>query len=192
MMMTKPTAEQKQAITENDKSFDGQFFYAVKTTKIFCRPSCKSRVPNFDHVTIFAEAKDALKAGYRPCKRCKSAGSQLPDEEWVSQVEMYIEENHAQPLTLKRIAEHCHGSAYHLHRVFKRIKGITPLEYLQNIRIEKAKDYLIHTDLSIQEIGKLVGITNAPRFSTVFKDKNKHTPSHFRKNKKKKVLDNEK
>ncbi|WP_440895581.1 bifunctional transcriptional activator/DNA repair enzyme AdaA [Amphibacillus sp. Q70] len=191
-MMTKPTAEQKQAIIKNDKSFDGEFFYAVKTTKIFCRPSCRSRVPNFDHVTIFKHAEDALKAGYRPCKRCKSGGRQLPDEEWVSHVEMYIVENFSEPLTLKQIAEHCHGSAYHLHRVFKKIKGITPLEYLQQTRMEKAKDYLIHTDLSIKEIGKLVGITNAARFSTVFKHKNKQTPSHFRKNKRKKVSANEK
>lgn len=181
-MMKKPTEEQKRAIIENDQSYDGKFFYAVKTTKIFCRPSCKSRVPNFDNVTIFRDAADAVGAGYRPCKRCKSGGSRLPDEEWITHIEMYIKENYSKPLTLDYIADHCHGSAYHLHRVFKRIKGITPLEYLQQIRMEEAKIYLVQTDLSIQEIAKLVGIPNSARFSTVFKEKNKQTPSHYRKN----------
>ncbi|UOQ50566.1 bifunctional transcriptional activator/DNA repair enzyme AdaA [Gracilibacillus caseinilyticus] len=180
-MMLQLTEERKKAIVENDKSYDDQFFYAVKTTNIFCRPSCKSRVPNFDNVTIFTQAEDALKAGYRPCKHCKSGGNSLPDEEWISHVEMYIKENYSNPLTLTSIAEHCHSSSYHLHRVFKKIKGITPLEYVQQLRIEKAEKYLVQTDLPIQEIGRLVGITNASRFSTVFKEKNSQTPSQFRK-----------
>jgi len=178
---TKITAEQRRAIIENDKSYDGQFFYAVKTTKIFCRPSCKSRVPNFDNVTIFKKAEDALQAGYRPCKRCKSGGSSLPDEEWVTQAENYIRENYATSLTLNELAEACHGSPYHLHRVFKRWTGITPLAYLQQIRLEKAKDCLIETDLSVKGIAHLIGITNPTRFTTLFKEKNQQTPRQFRK-----------
>jgi AraC family transcriptional regulator of adaptative response / methylphosphotriester-DNA alkyltransferase methyltransferase len=54
-----------------DKEYDGAFFYAVKTTGIFCRPSCKSRVPNKDNVSFFLNASEAQKAGYRPCKRCR-------------------------------------------------------------------------------------------------------------------------
>ncbi|HLQ73647.1 MAG TPA: bifunctional transcriptional activator/DNA repair enzyme AdaA [Bacillota bacterium] len=179
-MLTKPTEEQKQAIIENDKSYDDKFFYAVKTTKIFCRPSCKSRVPNFDNVSISLTAEDAIKAGYRPCKRCKSGGKHLPDEEWITHVELYIKENYAKPLTLNKIADNCHGSPYHLHRVFKKIKGITPLAYIQQIRISKAKEYLLQTELPIQKIGELVGIPNASRFSTLFKEKNKQTPKSFR------------
>lgn len=105
---------------------------------------------------------------------------------------MYIKENYTKPLTLDKIADNCHGSPYHLHRVFKRIRGITPLEYLQHIRMSWAKEYLLHTELSIQEIGELVGIANASRFSTLFKEKNKQTPRDFRKNIKKKVPEDEK
>ncbi|MEI3605325.1 bifunctional transcriptional activator/DNA repair enzyme AdaA [Pseudogracilibacillus sp. SE30717A] len=187
-MILKLTEERKKAIIENDKNYDDHFFYAVKTTRIFCRPSCKSRVPNFDNVTIFSRAEDALQAGYRPCKRCKSGGRSLPDEEWISHVEMYIEGNYSKPLTLKYIADNCHSSPYHLHRVFKNIKGITPLEYVQSIRMKKAKEYLLNTDLPIKEIGRLVGIANAARFSTVFREQISQSPSQFRKNNKKKVL----
>ncbi len=191
-MMTKPTAEQKRAIIENDKKYDNQFFYAVKTTKIFCRPSCKSRVPNFSNVSIFLKAESAIEAGYRPCKRCKSGGDRLPDEEWVAHIELYIKENYTKPLTLDKIAYNCHGSPYHLHRVFKSLNGITPLEYLQQIRMSKAKEYLLHTELPIQEISELVGIANASRFSTLFKEKNNQTPRDFRKNIERKVSDDEK
>lgn len=175
------TQEQKKAIIENDKSYDDQFFYAVKTTKIFCRPSCKSRVPNFENVTIFKNAEAALTAGYRPCKRCKSGGARLPEEEWVSHVEMYINENYSKSLTLDVIADNCHGSPYHLHRTFKSMKGMTPLEYLQKSRMKHAKEYLVHTDVPIQEIGQLVGIPNPSRFSTLFKEKNNQTPKEYRR-----------
>ncbi|MFD1453096.1 MULTISPECIES: bifunctional transcriptional activator/DNA repair enzyme AdaA [Oceanobacillus] len=180
-MSSKITAEQRKAIMENDKTYDGQFLYAVKTTKIFCRPSCKSRVPNFDNVTIFRTAEEALQAGYRPCKRCKSGGSSLPDEEWVMQAEAYIKENYAMSFTLSDLAEACHGSPYHLHRVFKRLKGVSPLGYQQKIRMEKAKVCLIETDLSVKEIAGLVGISNPARFITLFKEKNNQTPGQYRK-----------
>lgn len=175
------TAEHRKAIKENDKRYDGQFFYAVKTTKIFCYPSCKSRVPNFDNVTIFNQAEDALKAVYRPCKRCKSGGRILPDEEWVMQAEDYIRENYDQSLTLDQLAEACHGSPYHLHRVFKNLRGVTPLVYIQQIRVEKAKAYLTETEKSVKEISRLVGISNPTRFATLFKEKTNQTPSQFKK-----------
>lgn len=179
--MTTITAEQKRAIAENDQRYDGQFFYGVKTTKIFCRPSCKSRIPNFDNVTIFEHAEDALNAGYRPCKRCRSGGGRLPDEEWISHVEMYIKENYSKPLTLNTIADHCHGSPYHLHRLFKRINDMTPLDYLQQVRIDQAKKYLTETNLTVKRIAELVGVPNAARFSTLFKLKCNQTPSSYRK-----------
>lgn len=70
----KVTAEQWRAISENDKAYDDRVYYAVKTTGIFCKPSCESRVPNIANVTVFYHAQDAMKADYRPCKRCKSRG----------------------------------------------------------------------------------------------------------------------
>lgn len=185
------TTEQWKAIRENDKNFDDEFFYAVRTTKIFCRPSCKSRVPNFDNVTIFYNADEALAAGFRPCKRCESAGYRLPDEEWVLQAEAYIREHFSEHLTLDIIAEGCHGSPYHLHRVFKRVNGITPLEFLQRIRMEKAIFYLRKTDRSIREICTLIGLPNAAYFTIMFKKRTGQTPRNFRKSDENEVLRHE-
>lgn len=105
----------------------------------------------------------------------------MPDEEWVMQAENYIRENYGKSLTLSELGEAVHGSPYHLHRVFKRVRGITPLAYLQQLRIDKAKVYLIETDFSVKEIAHLVGMTNPNRFTTLFKEKNHMTPRQFRK-----------
>lgn len=67
-----------QAISQNDASFDGTLFVAVKTTSIFCRPTCPARLPLRKNVEFFTDAKQALAHGYRPCKRCKPL--ELPDE----------------------------------------------------------------------------------------------------------------
>lgn len=180
-MESKITEIQWQAIVTNDSKFDDVFFYGVKTTKIFCRPSCKSRVPNRKNVTLFLTKEEALESGYRSCKRCKSGGERVPDDEWTSQIKGFIENYYAQHLTLETIASECHGSPYHLHRVFKKQIGITPLSYLHQIRVEKAQDFLLHTQLDIQAIGEAVGIPNNAQFSTLFKKITKMSPSDYRR-----------
>jgi AraC family transcriptional regulator, regulatory protein of adaptative response / methylphosphotriester-DNA alkyltransferase methyltransferase len=174
------TDEKWQAIIHNDASYDSQFFYAVKTTGIFCRPSCKSRAPNKENVRLFQNAEQALLANYRPCKRCKPTGQRLPDLEWVAQITQYIDTNYNEWLSLEILANMCHGSPYHLHRTFKRIKGITPVEYIQQTRITKAMEFLIHTDKAIADIALAVGIPNTPYFITLFKKITGETPSVYR------------
>ena len=63
------TDETWEIIKNNDKNFDNKLWYGVATTKIFCRPSCVSRLPKRENVSIFQAAEQALEEGYRPCKR---------------------------------------------------------------------------------------------------------------------------
>ncbi|MFS0646829.1 bifunctional transcriptional activator/DNA repair enzyme AdaA [Siminovitchia sp. 179-K 8D1 HS] len=169
-----------KAIVSNDASYDNVFFYAIRTTGIFCKPSCKSRIPKKENVYIFQNAEEALSANFRPCKRCKPTDERLPDQTWVDQITDYIDRHYPENLTLQIIAEMCHGSPYHLHRTFKRITGITPSEYIQQRRIEKAVKALIETDQTIQEIAKSVGIPNTPYFITIFKKMKGKTPKEYR------------
>lgn len=178
--MERVSVEQWEAILSNDTSYDGQFYYAVKTTGIFCRPSCRSRPPKLENIRIFKTADQALKEQFRPCKRCKPTGQRLPDDEWVTIVTDYIDRNYMEILTLERLAEICHGSPYHLHRTFKRMKGITPVEYVQLIRVSKAKEYLLETDKSIAHVGQLIGIRNTSYFITLFKKMTGCTPLYYR------------
>ncbi|HFK1529867.1 TPA: bifunctional transcriptional activator/DNA repair enzyme AdaA [Bacillus cereus] len=175
------TDERWHAIVHNDSSFDDKFYYGVKTTGIFCRPSCKSRVPNIDNVKIFQNTEEALSENFRPCKRCKPNGLTLPNEDWVTQIEEYIDNHYSESLTLEILADMCHGSPYHLQRTFKRIKGITPIEYIQQTRVSRAIEYLTNTDKSIMEIGFAVGIPNTAHFATLFKKRTGYTPSMYRK-----------
>lgn len=174
------TDEKWQAILNNDPTYNNQFFYAVKSTGIFCKPSCKSRVPKKENVCIFLNAEQALRANFRPCKRCKPTNENLPDSEWVDVITAYIDQNFAEKLTLESLATICHGSPYHMHRTFKKIKGMTPVAYIQQVRVHVAKQYLIQTNKAIGEIAICVGMANVPYFITLFKKKTGQTPAQFR------------
>ena len=174
------TEEKWQAIISNNAFYDDKFFYAVKSTGIFCRPSCKSREPRKEHVQIFQRVDQALAAEFRPCKRCKPTCEQLPDYEWVEQITHYIEMNYNETLTLQTLADMCHGSPYHLQRTFKRIRGVTPVIYIQRMRINKAKQSLIHNNKLIADIALDVGMSNTSYFITLFKKMTGLTPNDYR------------
>ena len=174
------TDEKWQAIINNDDSYNNQFFYAVKTTGIFCKPSCKSRIPKKENVRIFQNAEEALMANFRPCKRCKPTNERLPDNDWVTIITKYIDKNYSDKLTLEILAEIGHGSPYHLHRTFKKITGITPVEYIQRIRINIAKSLLLNSVRSVTDIATSVGMANTPYFITLFKKITGTTPAQFR------------
>ncbi|WP_339816959.1 bifunctional transcriptional activator/DNA repair enzyme AdaA [Paenibacillus sp. FSL R7-0216] len=177
-----PTASETewQAIIQNDASQDGRFFYAVASTGIFCRPSCKSKPPKRENVRIFASAEQAKAARFRPCKRCKPDGQPLPDREWVGQIADYIDRHYDEKLTLELLADMCHGSPYHLQRTFKRAMQMTPVEYIQRRRIEAAKRTLLHTRRTVADIALEVGIGSPAYFITLFKKTTGITPNEYR------------
>ncbi|CKH39264.1 response regulator [Streptococcus pneumoniae] len=75
----------------------------------------------------------------------------------------------------------CHGSPFHLQRTFKKMTGISPIEYIQRFRIVKAAEHLLQTNQSIKEISTAVGIENPEYFATLFKKKTGFTPTEYRK-----------
>ncbi|MET3695913.1 AraC family transcriptional regulator of adaptative response / methylphosphotriester-DNA alkyltransferase methyltransferase [Bacillus oleivorans] len=172
--------EKWAAIINNDTFYDDVFIYAVKTTRIFCRPSCKSRTPNKENVQIFENPSQAMAAGFRPCKRCNPLG-QTPSEEWVTQMTDYMANNFSKAITLHTLADIFQGSPFHLHRTFRRITGKTPVAFLHQIRITKSKEYLLNTHRTIAEISTLVGLPNTSYFITLFKKKTGLTPTDYRK-----------
>jgi len=131
-------------ILKRDPRFDGQIFYGVRSTGIYCRPSCPSRRPRREQVTFFSEPDTAEQAGFRPCRRCRPrlTGANAPEMELVRAVCRHISENLEGNLNLATLGQILDVSPWHLQRVFKRVTGITPKEYGEALRLGTLKEIL--------------------------------------------------
>ncbi|MBV9690018.1 MAG: bifunctional DNA-binding transcriptional regulator/O6-methylguanine-DNA methyltransferase Ada [Ktedonobacteraceae bacterium] len=136
-----------QAVLNRDATADGTFVFAVRSTGIYCRPSCPARRPRREHVVFFALPTVAEQAGFRPCLRCKpheasSNGASTAHVELVMQLCAYIDEHLDEPLTLATLGAQVHMSPYHLQRVFKNVMSVTPRQYTETQRLGKLKAQL--------------------------------------------------
>ena len=133
-----------QAVQTRDTTLDGAFVYAVRSTGIYCNPSCPSRRPQRQHVLFFTRPEAAEKAGFRACRRCHPGEPSLLETqvELVQSACRYIETHLEGPLTLSALGQQVHLSPYHLQRVFKRIMGITPRQYAEAYRLGQLKTQL--------------------------------------------------
>ncbi|EIC84377.1 bifunctional DNA-binding transcriptional regulator/O6-methylguanine-DNA methyltransferase Ada [Serratia sp. M24T3] len=132
-----------QAVIGRNREADGHFVYAVKTTGIYCAPSCPSRQPNRQNVEFFADAAQAEAADYRPCKRCRQGRISL-QQQYSQQIEQacrLLEDAEKTP-TLEEIAQQVGVSAWHFHRIFKTFTGLTPRAYAIAKRQQRVREAL--------------------------------------------------
>jgi AraC family transcriptional regulator of adaptative response/methylated-DNA-[protein]-cysteine methyltransferase len=129
------------AVAGRDRSMDGVFYYAVRTTGVYCRPSCPSRRPKPENVVFFKTRIAAQHAGFRACKRCKpdSDTSGNPNSELVQKVCRYIDSHPDQPATLEALSRAIGLSPFYLQRTFKAMTGITPRAYADSRRLQSLK-----------------------------------------------------
>ena len=132
-----------EAIVQRMQQADGEFFYGVVTTGIYCRPVCSSRIPNRENVQFFDTNQKAEDAGFRPCKRCTPRKESAPNTaiDAVSQACKFIEESEKEP-TLNQLADVVGLSPYHFHRLFKKTLGITPKQYATANRQKRVRSNL--------------------------------------------------
>lgn len=137
--------ERWAAVLARDAEADGRFVYAVRTTGVYCRPSCPARRPSAGNVEYFAGAGDAEAGGYRPCRRCRPrdpAGGATAEA--VAEACRFLDgaagsPGGAGPVTLVTLGRHVGLSPSHLRREFERLVGVTPRRYLAAARLERAK-----------------------------------------------------
>lgn len=133
-----------QAVTARDAAQDGQFFYGVLTTGVYCRPSCKSRPPLRRNVRFYETPAAAERAGLRPCKRCKPLAKSA-DEATITRLRelaAYMREHATETLSLEQLGKRAHMSPFHLQRSFKAVLGVSPREFAEACRLDALKQNL--------------------------------------------------
>lgn len=151
-------------ILARDKMADGQFWYSVSTTGVYCRPSCPSRTANPRNVTLHDSLESARATGFRPCKRCNPEGRSLESENaaLVAKACRIIEESEEEP-SLEELARRVDRSATYFHRVFKAVTGLTPKAYAAAHRARKVREGL-EAGNSVTEAIYGAGFNSSGRF----------------------------
>ncbi|ANZ07032.1 bifunctional DNA-binding transcriptional regulator/O6-methylguanine-DNA methyltransferase Ada [Raoultella ornithinolytica] len=131
-----------QAVCDRDVRADGQFVFAVLTTGICCRPSCRSRRALRENVRFYPAVEAAIAAGFRPCKRCQP-DKRDPQQQKVDKVTRacrLLEQE--SPVTLEALAQELAVSPFHFHRLFKSVTGMTPKAWQQAWRARRLREAL--------------------------------------------------
>ena len=132
-----------QAVAARDARFDGRFVYAVRSTGVYCRPSCPSRKPGKAQVRFFPLPELAEAEGFRACRRCQPRRADWdPRLDRVRRTLQAIEEEGGEPLRLAALAARAGASPHHLQREFKRALGVTPRQYADARRAGRLKGLL--------------------------------------------------
>lgn len=181
---------QLAAVTENDvrwaaivarnSAADGAFYYSVKTTGVYCRPSCTARLARPENVRFHTTCADAEQAGFRPCQRCKPEQPALLEQyaAKVTEACRNIEQSERVP-TLHELAKHIGMSTYHFHRVFKQLTGLTPREYAAAHREKRLRNELGRS-ATITEAIFDAGYNSNSRFYEKSNEILGMTPTHYR------------
>jgi AraC family transcriptional regulator of adaptative response/methylated-DNA-[protein]-cysteine methyltransferase len=169
-----------ERIVVRDKMADGQFWYSVSTTGVYCRPSCPSRVANPMNVQLHDTLEDAKATGFRPCKRCNPDGPSIEAENaaLVAKACRIIEASEEVP-SLPQLADAVGRSPGYFHRVFKATTGLTPKDYAAGHRAKKVRQGLAYGSSVTAAIYE-AGFNSSGRFYEKAAELLGMTPSRYR------------
>ncbi len=168
------------AVLARDPAADGAFLYSVRTTGVYCRPSCASRAANPRNVRFHADAEQAERAGFRPCRRCRPDQAAAPRRHAVRIAEICrLIEQADEPPRLAALAAAACLSPHHFHRVFKAVTGLTPGRYAAASRTRKVRDQLRRAG-TVTEAIYAAGFNSGGRFYAAADAMLGMTPRAFR------------
>ncbi|MGO4675517.1 bifunctional DNA-binding transcriptional regulator/O6-methylguanine-DNA methyltransferase Ada [Bosea sp. 2YAB26] len=167
-------------IVARDKAADGQLWYSVSTTGVYCRPSCPSRTANPNNVTLHETLERARATGFRPCKRCNPDGAspEAGNATLVAKACRIIEDSEEEP-SLEALSLAVGRSPGYFHRIFKATTGLTPKDYAAADRSRKVREGL-RAGHSVTEAIYDAGFNSSGRFYEKSTGMLGMTPSRFR------------
>ncbi|MGD9943877.1 MAG: AlkA N-terminal domain-containing protein [Burkholderiaceae bacterium] len=173
------------ALLAHDVRFDGHFFVGVRTTRVYCRPVCRVRVPKRENCRFFESAAAAELRGFRPCLRCRP--ELAPGRAGIDSASrlaraaaLLIEGGELDRGGVEAVAARLGTSARHLRRIFGAEFGVTPIEYAQTQRLLLAKRLLTDSVLSATEVAYAAGFRSLRRFNAVFRERYRLSPTELR------------
>jgi len=174
-----------RALKARDARFDGCFFVAVSSTRIYCRPICTVKTPKRENCSFFSSAAAAEGAGYRPCLRCRpelAPGNACVDASGrlARAAASAIENGELDNGRLAGVAASLGTSDRHLRRAFKAQFGVSPIAYAQTQRLLLAKRLLTDTALSVTEVAFASGFGSLRRFNALFQQRYRLNPLRLR------------
>jgi AraC family transcriptional regulator of adaptative response/methylated-DNA-[protein]-cysteine methyltransferase len=171
-----------KAVVERDAAYDGAFVYSVRTTGVYCRPSCPSRLAKPENVGFHATCQEAEQAGYRACQRCRPNAASLASRhaDAVAKACRAIEEGE-EPPSLRNLAGAVGMSPYYFHRLFKAATGLTPKAYAAARRAVRVRAELSDGRASVTQAIYGAGFNSSGRFYAKAEEMLGMTPTAFRK-----------
>lgn len=169
-----------RAVRERDSAADGQFYYAVRTTGVYSRPSCTARLARRENVEFHASPEELRTRGYRPCRRCHPGERELnrSHADVVARTCLLMNVAVAPP-NLDDLAQGAGYSRFHFHRLFKSLTGVTPHAYWTAVRAQRVRERLIRTR-TVSEAIHQAGFNTAGQFYSVAPAILGMTPQAFR------------
>lgn len=175
-----------KAHLSRDNRFDGKFFVAVKTTRIYCRPICPARKAKLKNLQFYRYAVQAESAGYRPCLRCRPESAPGSDDwlgtnAFIRRTLRWMESSHLEDITIKSVAEKLGITERWLSKIFKEQVGASPKAMLLIKKLDIARNLLASSNLSITDIAFSSGFNSVRAFNTAFKNRFQTVPSKLRR-----------
>lgn len=174
--------EMARAALHNDASFDGVFWYGVKTTGVYCRPSCVSRTPKQGNMEFFASSREAEQAGYRPCKRCRpDLFVYQPALEAAERMKAVIDDGFLRKAEMFERLKQLGVGPKRAIEIFRDAYRTTPGAYADGLRIAEAQRRLRETGESILDIALELGFESVSAFYSLFGKAADTTPAAYRR-----------
>jgi AraC family transcriptional regulator, regulatory protein of adaptative response / DNA-3-methyladenine glycosylase II len=175
-----------QAMKAHDTRFDGRFFVGVTSTKIYCRPICRVRIPLLKNCTFHPSAAAAEVAGFRPCLKCRPElapgfAATEASAKLARAAARMLEDGVANELDLVTLSQKIGVTDRHLRRIFTDEFGVSPVQFAQTQRLLLAKRLMTDTTMSVTDVAFASGFSSVRRMNTLFAERYGFAPTRLRK-----------